>query len=351
MKSFFKILAVILIICVVAALVLGIVLWCTEYKPSERESLSYNSRGSRGLYSGREINIIEWNIREGITGRDDDSYKEGGKMTESNGSKAVYENLLGIAETLNYYDADIYIIDNVDTASKGTMNIDEASYISSKMNLVPLFAYDKKVKYTPYPWPFEGNANKGNMMLSHFGLSSLERVALPYKNTQFPLHLVAEKPGAMVAKIPLSNSDSSLVLINATPEKGLIANETSTDAQLDTILKLAYDEYANGENYVIVASSFNRLLDDNTTINNNSIPLPSKFNIELNEGWSLVYDETKPTTRSLNSPFSSDSDNINTYITDGYIVSPNVDVNSIETIDEEFFYAAHNPVRLKAVLR
>lgn len=351
MKSFFKILAVILIICVLFALILGIVLWCTEYKPEATEALSYNQRGSRGLYSGREINIVEWNIKRGITSRSEDSYKEGGAMKESNGARPVYENLLGISETLNYYDADIYIIDDVDTSSKSTMNIDEAAYISDKLNLVPLFAYDKKVKYIPYPWPFEGNSNKGNMMLSHFGLSSLERRALPYKNTSFPLHLVAEKPGAMVAKIPLSNSDASLVLINATLEKAPIVTEASADSQMDALLRLAYDEYDNGKNYVIVASSFNRLLSDNATINNNAIAIPQKFNTELNEGWSLVYDENTPSTRSLNAPLKDNSSIINTYITDGYIVSPNIDVNSVETIDEEFFYSSHNPVRLKAVLK
>lgn len=350
MKSFLKILTVILIIAVVCTLTLGIVLWCTEYKPNEKEMLSYNSKGTRGLYTSREVSIVEWNIAEALASYDMDSYKEGGKMIESNSKNSVYENLLGISETLLSYDADIYIVNDIDMKAKRTMNINEVEYLSKKLNLVPLFAYDKKVKYTPYPWPTEGNTAKGNAMYSHLGLSSLERVALPYKNTSFPLNLIAEKNAALVAKIPLSNSDSSLVLINANLQKTPLVTEESSDSSLDALLKLAYEEYNNGENYVIIAASFNRKLCENSIINKTDIAIPSAFNTDLEDGWELVYDDTTMTQRSLNDVYKNNENGVNSYVTDGYIVSPNISVNEIKTIDEEFFYSAHNPIMIKAIL-
>jgi len=38
------------------------------------------------------------------------------------------------------------------------------------------------------------------------------------------------------------------------------------------------------------------------------------------------------------------------YVIDGFIVSPNISIMSVETLDESFRYADHNPVKLRVTL-
>ncbi len=71
----------------------------------------------------------------------------------------------------------------------------------------------------------------------------------------------------------------------------------------------------------------------------------------LPEGWSFVYDSSVPTCRLLNQPYDP-ADTVNTqyYVIDGYMVSPNVGVSSVQTLDEGFENTDHNPVVMNITL-
>ena len=62
----------------------------------------------------------------------------------------------------------------------------------------------------------------------------------------------------------------------------------------------------------------------------------------LPEGWSYVYDDSSPTWRLLDAPYNSGTSQH--YVLDGFIVSPNVEVLSVQTQDLGFKYSDHNPV-------
>ena len=67
----------------------------------------------------------------------------------------------------------------------------------------------------------------------------------------------------------------------------------------------------------------------------------------LPEGWALAYDLSTPTCRLLNQPYDpSDTAGTQYYVIDGIIASPNVKVDSVETVDAQFENSDHNPVRL-----
>ena len=72
----------------------------------------------------------------------------------------------------------------------------------------------------------------------------------------------------------------------------------------------------------------------------------------LPEGFEFKYDLSVPTCRLLNQPYD-ESDEVNTqhYVIDGFIVSPNVEAVSIETIDLGFENSDHNPVMLTVRLK
>ena len=62
----------------------------------------------------------------------------------------------------------------------------------------------------------------------------------------------------------------------------------------------------------------------------------------LPEGWSYVYDDSSPTCRLLDEPY--DAQTSQHYVLDGFIVSPNIEVRSVETQSLGFKYSDHNPV-------
>ena len=69
------------------------------------------------------------------------------------------------------------------------------------------------------------------------------------------------------------------------------------------------------------------------------------------EGFKLVYDESKNSARLNNKPYVSGSEGTYGFIIDGYIVSDNIEVVSVETLGQDYRYSDHNPVRLKYKLK
>ena len=70
----------------------------------------------------------------------------------------------------------------------------------------------------------------------------------------------------------------------------------------------------------------------------------------LPEGWQFAYDLTVPSCRLLNQPYDPESPDTQSYVIDGFILSPNVEVKKVETLDAQFTYTDHNPVILEAAL-
>ena len=69
-------------------------------------------------------------------------------------------------------------------------------------------------------------------------------------------------------------------------------------------------------------------------------------------GFGCVYDLTVPTCRLLNQPYDP-ADTVNTqyYAIDGFLVSPNVEVSAVKTLDLGFENSDHNPVLLTVSLK
>ena len=68
------------------------------------------------------------------------------------------------------------------------------------------------------------------------------------------------------------------------------------------------------------------------------------------EGFSYVSDDSVPSTRLLNEPYNGDWETTQLYVIDGFLVSPNVQVDRVECLNEEFFYTDHNPVVMEVTL-
>ena len=67
----------------------------------------------------------------------------------------------------------------------------------------------------------------------------------------------------------------------------------------------------------------------------------------LPEGWQFAYDDSSPTCRLLDKPYTEDCQ---TYVIDGFILSPNVQLQAVSTVNLDFACSDHNPVKLEITL-
>ena len=65
----------------------------------------------------------------------------------------------------------------------------------------------------------------------------------------------------------------------------------------------------------------------------------------------FAVDDSAPTCRLLNQPYSGNRATTQFYVIDGFIVAPNVEVKAVNVIETDFQYTDHNPVKLEAVLK
>ena len=66
--------------------------------------------------------------------------------------------------------------------------------------------------------------------------------------------------------------------------------------------------------------------------------------------WNFLADDSVPTARLLNQPYDPSDSSTQYYMLDGFITSPNVSVNLVQTLDEGFEYSDHNPMLLNVTL-
>ena len=126
-------------------------------------------------------------------------------------------------------------------------------------------------------------------------------------------------------------------------------------AQTKMLKEFIEGEYAKG-NYVIAGGDFNQIFPGGLEAYPNTHPenwIPGLLEEDMPaEGWRFAYDLTVPSCRLLNQPYDP-ADEVNTqyYVIDGYILSPNVELLSVETLDLGFADSDHNPVLISVKLK
>ncbi|MBN2504396.1 MAG: hypothetical protein JXB20_03525, partial [Bacilli bacterium] len=124
-------------------------------------------------------------------------------------------------------------------------------------------------------------------------------------------------------------------------------------------------EYEQG-NYVLVGGDFNQTFPDAVTISETTegttqydylyelknpdlweaFPMESDW-FDAN-GFSFGIDTSLPTCRLLHQPYDTENqDNNQYYVIDGFIISDNIEIITVETVDHDFTYSDHNPVRIE----
>ena len=339
--------------------VIGLVGWLTvtEYKPDAIEDITdtLDSGANHTLYVGKSLTILSQNTGYCGLGADADFFMDGGRDVAPTGEQET-ANRNGIIQQLQAQAADVYFLQEVDTDSSRTSGVDQRLFYHIAMRDEATGPYDDayalnySCDFVPYPLPPMGKVHSGLQTLSIFPVEHARRVALPCPFS-WPVRTANLKRCLLVSRVPLDGSDKELVLVNLHLEA--YDDGEGKAAQTKALLDVLTAEYEKG-NYVIAGGDFNQTFPgalDAFPIQDPSLWTPGVLeNDILPEGWQFACDLAVPSCRLLNHPYDPDPAGNQFYVIDGFILSPNVALNSVETLDMHFQYTDHNPVAVRVTL-
>ena len=352
-KKVFKI--VLIVLGAVLLLAAGLILWLSvcEFKPADVTDVKVESNSQVGEFSpflDQELTVISWNIGYAGLGKDSDFFMDGGENVSSADQDTVTASLLGIYKQLYTGDnqAGIYMLQEVDKNSARTYGMDESDCLGIYNST---YALNYSCPFVPYPLPPIGRVNSGLLTTTMYDIDSSERISLPCP-FDWPVSTANLKRCLLVSYLPIEGSSSKLVIVNLHLEA--YDDGEGKIAQTKQLREFIQSEYEKG-NYVIAGGDFNQVFPGGIEKYPNEHPElwePGIITEDIMpEGWSLAYDLETPSCRLLNQPYDpADTENTQYYVIDGFIISPNVELISVETLNAGFEFSDHNPVQLKVRL-
>ena len=351
MKRFLKVLLIIVLVIVLAAA--GLIGWLSiaEYKPEVVEELELSARGenSPSLPQGESVTVLSWNIGYAGLGSNADFFMDGGENVKSSDRERVESNLQDIRELLYGESApDLILLQEVDVNSSRTYGIDQSACLTAGN---AAHALNYSCPFVPFPLPPIGKVNSGVFTTTDYAIDRAERISLPCPFS-WPVSTANLKRCLLVSYLPIEGSDRQLVLVNLHLEA--YDDGEGKIAQTRQLNEFIQSEYEKG-NYVIAGGDFNQIFPGSLEVYPNTHPElwePGVLTEDmLPEGWSYAYDLSVPSCRLLNQPYDpADTENTQHYVIDGFILSPNVTLESVETLDQGFIASDHNPVLLRVAL-
>jgi len=293
--------------------------------------------------------LITWNIGYAGLGDNMDFFYDGGKRTRDTKAR-TFENLDSIKKFILQNRTDFIFLQEVDLASRRSYNTNQLEIIGKAVNYFTFFATNYQVSFVPVPFKNPmGNVNSGIITFSRFTPINAKRIQLPGLSP-WPNRVFNLRRCLLITRFPVSNGHE-LVLINT--HNSAFENDSMKMAEMGFIRQLALNEYEKG-NYVIIGGDWNQLPPNfppdrfgnayetkafkPLTIDSHFMPI----------GWQWAYDPSKPTNRYLDRPFDK---NCRTIILDFFLLSPNVQVADISTVNLNFKHSDHNPVKLSFALK
>ncbi len=328
-----------------------------EYRPASVEDIPYmswkilsdNYDILQKKYTDKQtIRVATWNIGYAALSADQDFFLDGGTSIQPKDISIVEKNLEGIVDTIQKNPVDFWLFQEIDEDSKRSFNMDQRAYLREKTGMGSAYAYNFKVFYVPFPLPPIGKVEAGIGSYSIYDIENPQRISLPVPFS-WPVSTANMKRCLLVTRLPFKSTGKELVLINLHLEA--YDDGEGREAQTNMLIDIIMSEYEKG-NYVIAGGDFNQSLS-NKYPRKGDYWMPGVMDIEKISARNLtiVSDDSVPTARSLHAPFDEgQKDSWQYYLIDGFIVSPNIRVETVKTIDSGFQYSDHNPVVMEVIL-
>lgn len=332
-----------LIVLLLLGYVLFVFLVNRFHTPKE---LSYEPfDGKAGGLAGDEISVATWNIGYAGMGEESDFVMDLGTQTRPLSGELVDKNLAGIEGLLASLDTDVILLQEVARPSLNTYNRDVFEGIREKL---ASYAASFTADIHPLLMPPPLNVRIGNALFTRLQADRVELRLLEFEPTyvahtfrkNYRMHVMRpEGPQRWVlVSVHLSAFDA--------PENSV------REKQLRQVIAFARQEYAAGAHVVVGG-------DWNLRLNPAEFPHATEKKYQFwvrdlpedatPEGWQWAVDPSEPTVRTANKPYV-DGENM-TLIVDGFLVSPNVEILDVRTLNQDFRFSDHNPVTARFRVR
>lgn len=316
------------------------------------QELTVRSDTDEKIAAETDYTLVSWNIGFGAYEPDYGFFMDKGTQSWAWSEERLRANIAGIADTLKEYDADLLLLEEVDTNSTRTYHVNELELLQNALTQYPTSAfaqnYDSPFLFYPITQP-HGRSRSGIWTASKFAATSASRVSLPVETGLTKL-LDLDRCYS-VTRLPVENGKELCLYtfhLSAYTSDGKIATE-----QLELLLNDMQAEYEKG-NYAIAGGDFNKDLPEGgseqyfgVSTEGHNWAQPIKRELFENRPLTLCapIDEENPVAscRYADGPIHDGQLRV---IVDGFIVSDNVSVAEARVLDDGFAHSDHNPVRL-----
>lgn len=290
--------------------------------------------------AGDTLDILVWNVGYGGLGAGSDFISDGGTHYLPPSRSAVRENAAGIERfLLSQSDADVVLIQELAGGGPPNYWTDIRARADRTMaGRDRVFFADFKTRLMP--WPLRMVHGQG--LYSSFAVEDADVVALPAEDSGIfgvrrryasPLVRLAGDARWTIASVHLAAFD----------EDALVRTR-----QLRDLLAWAEREYAQGRR-VVIGGDWNFQIAETAFPHTTEerflfwlFPFPQDA---LPEGWRIGADGSIPSVRTNHRPYVAGENYVTTI--DGFIVSPNVAIESVHGFDLGFRHSDHQPVRMR----
>lgn len=324
----------------------------SDYKPEKTIGLDIEANRTAILEKNVPLSLMTFNIGYGGLDAEADFFMDGGKASRAFSLERTRVNLETIARFLSAAKADLVMLQEVDVRSSRSYRVDEVAYLKNSLaGYGVIFAVNYKVPWVPVPITRPmGAVLSGLLTFSRFQVRSASRHGLPGREA-WPRQLAELDRCSIESRLPVTGG-KELVLLNlhlsVFDQRGRIRK-----LQLAYLQKRIMAEYDLG-NYVIAGGDWNHGLPGTDpalfkwTIAQPGwyMPLPDDF---TPSGFSWAVDKTVPTIRSTGSAYKEGGNFV--AVIDGFLVSPNVEIQKVTGHDLAFKHSDHNPVSMVFVLK
>jgi len=311
-----------------------------EYKPDDQVYV-FSSEEEVLLSDSSTFSAMLWNIGFTGLGANMDFFYDGGEEVRDS-RENVSRNLEEISRYIGLHDSiDFILLNEVDLKSK-------RSYYTNHLEKLGAILSDHKafiglnyvVDFVPIPVkaPF-GKIESGIVTYSKYLPKSSVRHSY-HGNYKWPMSTFMLKRCYLVNRHTLPDG-REFVLVNL--HNSAYDDGSLRAAQLEQLSTFVEGEYSK-ENFVFIGGDWNQSPTDFIPMMEHVFDtiMLSYLPADFLTGWTQAYSDTIPTNRRIMIPY--DKTKTPTTVIDFYIVSPNIEVESIRTEDLGFENTDHNPV-------
>jgi hypothetical protein len=332
----------------------ALLLWLSvvEYRPAAVETLEINRPADSPLDPKESFTVLSWNIGYAALDAEQDFFMDGGTGIRPQSVDPVRENLAGIQRFIASRRADMVLIQEADVRSRRSWYVNEAAALLEYSPGSSALALNFLCPLVPFPLPeCIGPVSSGIVTLNAFQVDEAVRISLP-NPFSWPVRTANLKRCLLAERIPLASGGRELVLVNLHLEA--YERGGGREAQTRALLDFLGREYEKG-NYCIAGGDFNQSFpgfdENHFPVRNRDFFVPGLLSPALLDPlWRFAADLETPSARLLNKPYSGRPEDTQFYFIDGFILSPNVELLSVQTINLDFRYSDHNPVEITVML-